>query len=121
MMWALALSVVLVLVAWPIPSLVSAQPTGIGAPTAGPPEREGYPAGAVASAVAVNVFRVPGKTLLCGLAAITSGGLMVLTLGTQYRTIGAVFREGCGGKWIIEPGDLDRDVDPPRAIFRAYP
>ena len=40
-----------------------------------------------------------------------------MTFGTQYRAAGAVFREGCGGKWIIGPDDFDRDVDAPKAIF----
>jgi hypothetical protein len=71
--------------------------------------------------VAVNLFRIPGKTLLCGLTVLTSTGLMLLTFGTQYRAVGAVFREGCGGKWVIGPGDLDRDVDPPRAVFSSDP
>jgi len=119
-MRVLALSVALLLTAGPIVSAASAQPAGGASPTMQTPERE-YPTGAVAGAVAVNVFRVPGKTLLCGLTAVTSAGLMLLTLGTQYRMVGAVFREGCGGKWVIEPGDLDRDVDPPRAIFSSHP
>jgi hypothetical protein len=71
----------------------------------------------VAGAVAVNVFRVPGKTVLCGLGSVGAGALMVLTFGTQYRAAGSVLREGCGGKWVVGPSDLDRDVDPPRAIF----
>ena len=67
--------------------------------------------------MAVNIFRIPGKTLLCGIGSLTAGGLMLLTFGTQYRAAGAVFREGCGGKWVIGPSDLDRDVDAPKAIF----
>ncbi len=102
-------------------SVGSTQPAVSAYPTSETPERGDYSAGAVAGAVAVNVFRVPGKTLLCGVTVITSAGLMVLTLGTQYRMVGAVFREGCGGKWVIEPGDLHRDVDPPKAIFSTNP
>jgi len=78
-------------------------------------------AAATAGAVAINVFRVPGKTLLCGLGTLTAGGLMLLTFGTQYRAAGAVFREGCGGKWVIGPSDLDRDVDAPKAISSGNP
>jgi hypothetical protein len=71
----------------------------------------------MASAVAVNLFRIPGKTVLCGLGSVGAGALMVLTFGTQYRAAGAVLDEGCGGKWVIGPADLDRDVDGPTAIF----
>jgi hypothetical protein len=117
----LALSVALLLMAGPVASVAAARPVGVAPSAVGSPEREGAPAGAVAGAVAVNVFRVPGKTLLCGLTVLTTTGLMLLTLGTQYRAVGAVFREGCGGKWVIGPGDLDRDVDPPRAIFSSDP
>jgi len=53
------------------------------------------------------------------LGTITAGGLMLLTFGTQYRGAGAVFREGCGGKWVIDSFDLDRDVDAPKAIFSS--
>ncbi len=120
-MRTLALGVILLLMVGPIVSTGAAQPS-IGLSTAMQnPERDGQSTGTVAGAVAVNVFRIPGKTLLCGLGAVTSAGLMVLTLGTQYRTVGAVFREGCGGKWVIEPGDLNRDVDPPKAIFSIEP
>jgi hypothetical protein len=81
------------------------------------PPGDGAPAGAIAGAVAVNVIRIPGKTVLCGLGSLGAGALMLLTMGTQYRAAGSVLREGCGGKWVIGPYDLDRDVDPPRAIF----
>jgi hypothetical protein len=78
---------------------------------------EGPPAGAIAGAVAINIFRIPGKAFLCGFGTIVAGSLMALTFGSQYRGAGAVFREGCGGKWVIGPSDLDRDVDAPKAIF----
>ena len=119
-MRALALSVVLILAAGPVGSISSAQTPDGPPPALAAPEVD-YPASAVAGAVAVNLFRVPGKTILCGATTLVSTGLMLLTFGTQYRMVGAVFREGCGGKWIIGPGDLNRDVDPPRAIFSAYP
>jgi hypothetical protein len=117
----LALGVLLLLAVGPLVSVGAAQPKVGSSPPMQTTEPEGHSSGTVAGAVAVNVFRIPGKTLLCGLAGVTSAGLMVLTLGTQYRTVGAVFREGCGGKWLIEPGDLNRDVDPPKAIFSIEP
>lgn len=120
-MRVVALSVALLLVLGPLVPVAPAQPAGGGAPLIETPSADGASTGAVAGAVAVNVFRIPGKTFLCGLTVVTTTGLMLLTLGTQYRMVGAVFREGCGGKWVIGPGDLDRDVDPPRAIFSSYP
>jgi hypothetical protein len=89
-------------------------------PTAGVPD-DRPPASAVAGAVAVNIFRIPGKTLLCGVTVLTTTGMMLLTFGTQYRLIGAIFREGCGGKWVLEPADLDRNVDAPAAIYSSTP
>ena len=77
----------------------------------------GPSAAAKAGAVAVNIFRIPGKTLLCGFGTILATGLMLGTFGTQYRAAGAMLREGCGGKWVIGPSDLDRDVDAPKFIF----
>jgi hypothetical protein len=86
-------------------------------PAAGPlPEGDPFP-GATAAAVVVNVVRVPGKTMLCGLGTFAGAAILLGTFGSQYRTAGAVFREGCGGKWIIGPGDFGRDVDAPKAIF----
>jgi hypothetical protein len=78
---------------------------------------EGPSSAAKAGAVAVNIFRIPGKTILCGVGSIIGVGLMLMTGGTQYRAAGAVFREGCGGKWVIGPDDLNRDVEAPRAVF----
>jgi hypothetical protein len=91
-------------------------PTAVGS-APDPLADEGPPAGAIAGAVAINIFRIPGKAFLCGFGTIVAGSLMALTFGSQYRGAGAVFREGCGGKWVIGPSDLDRDVDAPKAIF----
>jgi hypothetical protein len=96
-----------------------AGPAGAQVPAAPPPSpTASEPArGMKAAAVAVNIVRAPGKVVLCGLGVIAGGGVLLLTFGTQYGPAGALFREGCGGKWLIDPSDLDRDVDPPRAIF----
>ena len=85
------------------------------------PARGSASAGAVAGAVAVNVFRIPGKSLLCGLGAVVATGLLLITFGSQYQDAGLVFREGCGGKWVIGPSDLGREVDAPKAIFSREP
>jgi hypothetical protein len=115
--WSTALSLVI----GPLAPQLGAQappppPADTSAPVTPAPVEEPS-AGAKAGAVAVNIFRIPGKTILCGLGAFFGWGLLFLTGGTQYRAAGAVVREGCGGKWVIGPDDLDRDVDAPKAIF----
>jgi hypothetical protein len=119
----IALSTALQLTAGPILGSVAAQettrmPSEPGEPVSPPPSAS---AGAMAGAVAVNIFRVPGKAMLCGLGTIVASGLMLMTFGTQYRDAGLVFREGCGGKWVIGPADLGRNVDAPKAIFSGEP
>lgn len=72
--------------------------------------------GQAIGATVVNVFRVPGKLLLCTLGTVTAGGLLILTFGTGHRVAGDVFEEGCGGQWVLGPADLDRDLEPGRAF-----
>jgi hypothetical protein len=117
---ALGVTLGLITGPWVAPAVAqSPEPPASTSALNNPPPRAA--AGAVAAAVAVNVFRVPGKALLCGFGSVVAGSLMLLTFGTQYQGAGAVFREGCGGKWVIGPGDLDRDVDAPQAIFSGGP
>jgi hypothetical protein len=114
--WGTALGLVIGPLVGPIAAQAPPPPDdGRSVAIAGPDE--GPSSGAKAAAVAVNIFRVPGKTILCGVGSIIGVGLMLMTGGTQYRAAGAVVREGCGGKWVIGPDDLGRDVDAPRAIF----
>jgi hypothetical protein len=118
----IALSTALQLMAGPLMAPLAAQGT---VSLSSEPEPVNQPpsasAGAVAGAVAVNVFRIPGKAVLCGLGTVVASGLMLMTFGTQYRDAGLVFREGCGGKWVIGPSDLGRKVDAPKAIFSRDP
>ncbi|HXH81658.1 MAG TPA: hypothetical protein VNN07_01875 [Candidatus Tectomicrobia bacterium] len=69
-------------------------------------EQELYDAGAVA----VNAFLIPGRAVTCVLGSATSIGVLALTLGTGYRAASAVFREGCGGKWVVSGEDLRDEV-----------
>jgi hypothetical protein len=54
----------------------------------------------------LNVVYVPGKAILCGVGALASAGLMLLTFGSAYHGAVAVFDEGCGGKWTLTPYDV---------------
>jgi hypothetical protein len=62
-----------------------------------------------AGAVVVNIFRPPGKAILCGLGGVAGVTLFVLTFGSAYRGTAAAFAEGCGGKWFINGEDLRPD------------
>lgn len=57
-----------------------------------------------------NVVYIPGKTALCALGVVVGGGLLLLTLGAGYKGAAAFAHEGCGGKWVLKPGDL-RETD----------
>ena len=59
-----------------------------------------------AGAGVANVVHIPGKAVLCGLGVVIGGGLLVLTLGAAYKGAAAFGKEGCGGKWVLTPGDL---------------
>jgi len=68
------------------------------------------PSGAYqAGAVVTNIFYVPGRAITCSLAAVLGVGVLALTLGTQYRAASDVWREGCGGRWVVGPDDLRPD------------
>jgi hypothetical protein len=115
--WSTALGLVLGPFVAPLAAQAPPPPPAETGALDSPVPAEGSSSAAKAGAVAVNVFRVPGKTILCGVGSIIGVGLMLITGCTQYRAAGAVVREGCGGKWVIGPDDLNRDVEAPRAIF----
>src|SRR5881628_3315222 len=46
------------------------------------------------------------EAALCGLGVVVGGGLLILTLGAAYKGAAAFGKEGCGGKWVLTPGDL---------------
>src|SRR5262245_57684027 len=112
----LALGLIILPPATPLRAQTPSMPPPPQAPPASAAAAQPSSGAAMAGAVAVNVFRIPGKTFLCGLGTLTAGGLMLLTFGTQYQSAGMVFREGCGGKWIVGPSDLWRNVDAPKAF-----
>jgi len=62
-----------------------------------------------AAAITTNVFLVPGRAITCGLGAVVGVGVLALTLGTAYKAAGAVWNEGCGGKWTVTGDDMRPD------------
>ena len=73
-----------------------------------------------AEAVVVNVFRVPGKAITCGLGAVVGMGLLALSLGSGYRAAAAITDEGCGGKWVVNGDDLRPTAPPPMGTAEPY-
>ena len=65
-----------------------------------------------AEAVVVNIVLVPGRAVTCAAGAIVGVGLLVISLGSGYRTATAMFHEGCGGKWFVKGDDLRPDTPP---------
>ncbi len=54
----------------------------------------------------LNIVYVPGKVITCGAGTVASAGLMLLTFGSAYHAAASVFREGCGGSWVLTPYDV---------------
>ncbi|MBI4536587.1 MAG: hypothetical protein HY712_01365 [candidate division NC10 bacterium] len=54
----------------------------------------------------LNVVYVPGKAIICGAGVLASTGVMLLSLGSAYRDAVGFLDEGCGGKWMLTPGDV---------------
>lgn len=65
----------------------------------------------------VNVFYVPGKAILCGLGAIGSAGILLLTFGQAYRPAVQVYREGCQGKWTVSGEDIAKIPEPRTDLY----
>ena len=55
---------------------------------------------------AVNLFHVPGKTVVCGLSVLVSAPVLFITFGTAYKLMSEMVHEGCGGKWVLRGDDL---------------
>lgn len=70
-------------------------------------QREQVGAGQAVAAAFSNIIYVPMKALVF---CPVSGGLwvatMVVTGGTHYNEAADFAKAGCGGKWVIKPGDI---------------
>lgn len=60
----------------------------------------------------LNVVYVPGKVIVCGAGAVASAGLMLLTFGSAYHAASSIFKEGCGGAWVLTPYDVAERESP---------
>jgi hypothetical protein len=49
----------------------------------------------------MNVVYVPGKVIICTLGTAATIGVLLVTFGTAYRAATDVFKEGCGGDWVL--------------------
>jgi hypothetical protein len=115
--WMCAVVVALLLVGGPLaPLTVMAQmvPTTPPPPPPPPPPptvREPGPGDEVGAGF-LNVIYVPGKAIVCGAGALAGTGLMLLTFGSAYRAAVSIFKEGCGGRWVLTPYDVS-GIRPP--------
>ena len=71
------------------------------------PDRRAYDVGAGVA----NVFLVPGKTVICATSGVVSAAVMVLTLGSGYKTAAWAVREGCGGKCTVTGAEMRPEPD----------
>jgi hypothetical protein len=53
-------------------------------------------------AVAVNIWHVPGRALICGASALLAGAALTLTLGQVYEDASQIMHGGCAGPWTVE-------------------
>ena len=60
----------------------------------------------------LNVVYVPGKAIVCGLGAVASTALMIITFGSAYRAAVDTFKEGCAGTWILTPEHVAGKIPP---------
>jgi len=60
----------------------------------------------------LNVIYVPGKVIICSAGTVVSTVLMLLTFGNAYHAAVGVFKEGCGGSWVLTPYDVAQQQAP---------
>ena len=93
-------------VAWPLaPLRASAQmETGMAGPPASTADAVG--------AGFMNVVYVPGKAIVCSAGAVFATALMLLSFGSGYLTAEGIFKEGCGGTWVLTPDHVTGKIPP---------
>ena len=57
-------------------------------------------------ALVATPFVFGGRAVLCGVGSVLTVGVLLITLGSGYGAAKSVFEEGCFGKWVVTPGDL---------------
>jgi len=87
--------------------LASCFPAVAGSAEGDEAQREQVGTGHAVAAAFSNIVYVPMKALVF---CPVSGGLwfatMFVTGGTHYNEAADFAKAGCGGKWIIKPGDI---------------
>jgi hypothetical protein len=104
----------------PLPTATPPAPTPppptVFVPLSPPQSREEATAGDAAKAAVVNVFKVPGKVILCGLGSALALGVLAITFGTQHKAAEFMFDEGCAGKWTVSAEDMRRAKETSKAF-----
>lgn len=54
-----------------------------------------------AGAVAVNVWYVPGRAVMCGMTALVAGAVLTVTLGQDHEGASRLMHGGCAGPWTV--------------------
>lgn len=61
----------------------------------------------------VNMVHVPGKAILCGMGAMLSTVVLLVTFGSAYELAVKTFEEGCHGDWVLKPEHLAGQIQRP--------
>jgi hypothetical protein len=61
-------------------------------------------------AIAVNVWYVPGRALMCGGTAVLAGAVLTLTLGQDYEGASRLMHGGCAGPWTVTTQEIRNAV-----------
>jgi hypothetical protein len=69
--------------------------------------------GDAVGAALMNVVYVPGKAIVCTLGTVGTVGLLLVTFGFAYQAAANVFREGCGGDWVLTPEHVSGAIPSP--------
>ena len=57
-------------------------------------------------ALVASPFVFAGRAVICGVGSVLTVATLMITLGSGYGAAKSVFEEGCFGKWVVTPGDL---------------
>ena len=49
----------------------------------------------------LNTVFIPGRVITCTLGTLASSTLLLLTYGSANKAAVNVFKEGCGGTWVL--------------------
>ena len=87
-----------VLLCGPIPSPAWAQ--------SAPPVKDSSGNNGDVAAGFSNVLYIPGKAIVCGMSGVLWLSIMLVTFGHSYDAAANFVSGGCGGKWVLQGGDM---------------